>query len=579
MKRILISLIAASSIFAVSCDFGPLETAIDEFALVIGLEPITTNASVLVYDAVTNELVASDITVTIGGENGDQVIDIFSDPIVETSFEGGTFNFGLNNAFTPDEQNPAVVSVTFNAAGYLESTSQIQLAEEGLTSFEVEMIPLSNLPENITQSTQTSDTDGAGNPVPPSEMTPPQAKGAFTTPSTENLQFLSIFARNGSATAESFATSFTLRNGTTPPAGPYFSSSQSLQINLGATGEGLSPLPTVGGNTYTPNIQITRTLKIGSAEIASIQGGNGEIWTLLGRASALATTASYQALLAGELYLFESNSAAYDGSTPTLLTVVPLTASTSDVSTASGFADIITSTSSSPKIVSLTVSGSNDPYIWLAQGGIAYKYNAFATRTVLKNITFVTELNGYTGARTREISVLGTTFNRTIAAGVTTNSWVRQIPSVNANGTFAVTHWGTTVQNFNPSEVNTVTITIPTKPSNLILGTVTANLVCTNGAPGLRLDGLPATPIQFRKKDSGTRWSQANVTWNYDAAARVLRGGSFTANMESGVDYEFQISVDGTVYPTNGPEVKTITFTNAVASFDYSIDNDDFCAQ
>ena len=68
-QKLLILLVLLAGFGVASCDLTGLTDAVDDFSIVIGLEPINTSASVLITDAATGELVTRPLRVQFNGEN------------------------------------------------------------------------------------------------------------------------------------------------------------------------------------------------------------------------------------------------------------------------------------------------------------------------------------------------------------------------------------------------------------------------------------------------------------------------------------------------------------------------------
>ena len=133
MIKRLSGLTLAALLLVAGCDFQAAEDAFDGFDIIIELEEINTSVSVRFVDSDTDAFLSSEVTARFLGDNGADVIDIYSDPMPETTFNGGIGAFGVKNSLTPSESNPVIVRLVASANGYETSSQTIQIEEVGLT--------------------------------------------------------------------------------------------------------------------------------------------------------------------------------------------------------------------------------------------------------------------------------------------------------------------------------------------------------------------------------------------------------------------------------------------------------------
>lgn len=119
------------------CDFNAVSDAVDDFDIIIGLDPINTVVNGVVVDAGSGDLVAARLT--FAGQNSDALIDAWSDPIQTVDANDGVITFGISNAFAPTPQNPFVFDVEVEADGYYTTTQRVILESTGDAFFQVSM--------------------------------------------------------------------------------------------------------------------------------------------------------------------------------------------------------------------------------------------------------------------------------------------------------------------------------------------------------------------------------------------------------------------------------------------------------
>lgn len=121
-----------------ACDFQAAEDAFDEFQIIIGLDPIESPVSGLVYDRNSGEMLRA--TLQFGGSGAAQLIDAYSDPLGSTmEAEGGAVTFGIANHVTPSSASPFSFTVTAQVEGYYAQTRTVTTTEVGGVDFELPM--------------------------------------------------------------------------------------------------------------------------------------------------------------------------------------------------------------------------------------------------------------------------------------------------------------------------------------------------------------------------------------------------------------------------------------------------------
>ena len=132
--------ILAGTLLIAGCDFDAAQDAFEQFDVIIALEEINTNVSVRFVDAQTDEFLNEQVSMRFLGNNGADVIDIYSDPISELDVVGGIGGFGIKNALVPSESNPIEVRVVGQAQGFETGSSTVTISNTGLTETTVFMV-------------------------------------------------------------------------------------------------------------------------------------------------------------------------------------------------------------------------------------------------------------------------------------------------------------------------------------------------------------------------------------------------------------------------------------------------------
>lgn len=166
MKRFLNTLLIGTLFFWFGCDTDPLTNAIDDFGVVIELEPINSYVGLGIYEVGTGIPISGTVSIEFEPEIANDIIDIFSDPIPTLSFDGGFTNFGISNELVPSFEDPVSIRMTISADGYLTETFNFSVLDTGFTGRNFQLISESNLPSLINQSSLTAPLDNNGNPLP-----------------------------------------------------------------------------------------------------------------------------------------------------------------------------------------------------------------------------------------------------------------------------------------------------------------------------------------------------------------------------------------------------------------------------
>lgn len=124
-----------------ACDIQKATDAFDEVGLVIELPPINTVVTARILDAATGRPVTGSVELEFGGPAGNQIIDVYSDPLTRATVNSGFFSFGLSNAVVPTEASPATFTVRASASGYQPRTETVSVIDKGNDAFSVRLVP------------------------------------------------------------------------------------------------------------------------------------------------------------------------------------------------------------------------------------------------------------------------------------------------------------------------------------------------------------------------------------------------------------------------------------------------------
>jgi hypothetical protein len=135
-----------------SCDFSNVSDALDDFNLVIEPEPIDFFATIHFFDAKTEALITSLITITIGDEASGKVIDILSDPIDSETVDNGVFSFGYDGIVSKGSPVEIPLTITSNQFETLEFSVVLS---DSSTFVDVSLIDPNNPPSFYKKGTET----------------------------------------------------------------------------------------------------------------------------------------------------------------------------------------------------------------------------------------------------------------------------------------------------------------------------------------------------------------------------------------------------------------------------------------
>jgi len=537
-QKLLILLVLLAGFGVASCDLTGLTDAVDDFSIVIGLEPINTSASVLITDAATGELVTRPLRVQFNGENGDDVIDIYSDPIDEVTVSSGVLNFGIQNDINPTEVNPAEFTLSFfdEQGRYLATSKRLEINETGASSFSIDLVQKSTPPEGVEIKEETAgSTDESGtteNDIVIELSSNSDNSEVETGSSVEVAEGSTLLDQNGQPLTGSLQASAIYYN----PA--EFKAVEALPAEL---------LENVGDSALTV---------LGATDL-TITDSNGRVATQVGAGASAKTIGNNT----GEYILnYILNSTTYN-ELQRLLRLAYISPTTAERFILYTVPEVSTLPDGR---VSLRYVLNSDLF---RQAALVY----FSEQPGNTNLNFVR--NGNSGNLPVRIFERGFVRTAELNAGanVLTLRNVTRGPKTVSVGLEHVSG-GSYEETIDLLGESNSTMTLPAPPSNLIDATVNVVLECVNPDERVRVTDIPAATILYRKENapSGTSWRVAtDLTWNYDSSTQSLSGGSFDVqNVEQDESYDFKLTYD------NKAEQGSLTITGPVTNYTQEIEQD-----
>lgn len=533
-SRFLALSIIALTLFA--CDTTKLEDAIDDFAPVIALEPINTSGAVLVVDAVTGELVTSNLQITFTGTNGNDVIDLYSDPLSEVTINGGVLNFGVDNNVNPSPENPAEITLNLSANGYLSTSRTIRVEETGNSEFRLSMVRVNNTPpgiEIVEESAGSTDASGATTEDVTISVTSTDVETQEETSAAVEVPSGSVFLdASGTPLNGELRSEVVFYNPSDP--GAVSAVPEALLVN---------EADTILSLVAAADLSVTDE----SGRVAtSLQGQSGK----LGANGEIQNDGSY-------ILNFVLNGATYR-ELQQLLRLAFISPTTAE------------------RVILYSVPQVNE----LPNGRVSLRYALnsevfrsaalvyFSEQPCDNSLTI--NRNGNEGTLPVRITERGFFRSADLVAGRN----VLQLRNItrgtkNVRVTLPFQNYEETIDicgTTNP------TISLPTPPSTLIDATVNVTLECANPEERVRVTGIPAATVLYRKANApaGTAWRVArNLDFNYNPNTQSLTGGTCSIfQVEQGEEYDLKITYDNT------EESASVTITGTTVQYTQEIDDD-----
>ncbi|SMO89153.1 hypothetical protein [Gracilimonas mengyeensis] len=510
-----------------ACDTSLLNDAVDNFKVVIGLEPINTTSTVLVTDAKTGELIESDVYVLFEGQDADAVIDTYSDPLQGDIVSDGILNFGIQNAITPSVDAPARITLSAQAPGYLPIRKTISIEEVGANAFTLKMIRENNRPEGVIISSSTEgSTDASGAVTVPIKATASSANSVF---GVELDVQQGVIARDeeGNPLSGNLSTKVTYYD----PSDPQAMASVPADLT-NENGENVLALGVI-------NLEMANEQGQQAASLSTSDSGKIEFRF---KVDPDAYNIDFES---AELGLYNHSGAASKRAKQFRRSRYEIEIINGNVFIAvwDGAIDVLIRGSSSSNDIQLgdyQLKKTPQPIILGMD-------NSRCTNT------FQVNRNGNTGPLSVEVSTMGQ--NREFTISGDSNSYEIQGLNDGAEYTYTVTPASgipTSVTETFSCNAPQTQVSLPAPSPTLITAEVQVNLQCQNSTESVAVTNIPGSSVSYRKSDAeaGTSWKVVNdLSWDFDEANNALTGGSFTVLwVEQGAEYTFKITYDGKMY-------------------------------
>ncbi|MTI88396.1 MAG: hypothetical protein FH748_10545 [Balneolaceae bacterium] len=514
----------------VSCDTSGLTDAVDDFKVVIGLDPINTTSTVLLTDANSGELVNASVSVDFAGQNGSDIIDIYSDPVDSDEVGDGILNFGIDNSVTPSEDSPAKVTLNLEADGYVGTSKTVSITSLGSNEFSVKLIKESSKPQGVTSATNTEgSTDDSG--------TVENSFTAEVSGSTNDGGSAAIEVESGTRFKD---TDGNVLTGQLTSEVSYFDPNEASALSAiptDLTDENGNPITVLGGS------------------LTSIKDANGHVAATV-EASAKSTGAAGSfkqryTLPEGQL---KGGTTPYEAGDKIGLFVLY-----GDY-TGNNFERVLQEDDEGNLFVEFVLS--KMPHIALLKDLSAQYCTSIVS----------IKRSGNEGNVNIEVFAKGFFSQTTIKSGETNGAMVVPRSLETRFRAWAANSPVVTITKSNVCTNPLGTIELPAPSAPVINATVNVSLKCQNPDEGVSVTDIPGASVIYRKSDApeGSTWYVAtNLSWEFDEANQELSGGSFNVqDVEQGTTYTFQISYDGNTY------AREVTISGTSVDYTETIEED-----
>ncbi|SMO89158.1 hypothetical protein [Gracilimonas mengyeensis] len=533
MKRIKkISVLAigllAMMISVTSCDFGALNDAVDDFKVVIGLEPINTTSTVLLKDASTGELISRSVQVQFEGENGDDVIDVYSDPVDEDEVDGGILNFGIDNSVTPSETNPVRVRLIAEANGYVTTSKTVAIESEGANEFRIRMMRENDRPSGVNASTNNNASASDDGTV--------EASYTVNANSSDGESGTTVEVASGTRFVDADGNALTgqLRTRVTNYSPSDVSAMQAIPVDL--VDEEGNPIVVAGASQLRVTDANGRVASSAELTAKSKVDNHGPV------SYTVRVPAASSLRVGEEVYVFGFNA---NGES-----IISAPYPVEELGNGN---------------LGVVYTSSEVPFVTVVASLLT-----FATNTCSPLITV--NRNGNNGAITGRVFGTGIVADLRIPQGVSSGS-VEIVPATELTVELQTASGAVFTETVNIcAQGGSYTVDLPAPPSNLIDATMEASLVCQNPDESVSVTDLPGASVLYRKTDApqGAEWRVANNTeWDFDEENNALSGGSFDVqDVEQGAEYTFRITFDGETYE------RDVVVTGTTVTYEEVIESD-----
>lgn len=521
--------IAAALLVSITgCDTTGLEDSIDNFALVIGLDPINTGSTVLLTDAETGELINATVTVTFDGENGDDVIDMYSDPIADVEINDGILNFAISNDVVPTSSSPAQVKLRLEADGYLPATKTVSLTEVGFDDFSFAMVNENNKPQSFKTVGATGTTASDGSTTAAIVINSNTGASGSDSTGIEIPEGTIFTDADGNPLTGNLSVEMSNFDLSDPIA------VQNLPIDLEELDENSENAPTVLAISF---LSVNNSQGKVATKIKKVVGQDSLSFNF-------SFSVNSQNYPFGESPWFSVFNTESDSKFNKILgDDIKLETKSENISVVVPTSDFSVSNNNHIGVVRIDLSG--------------------ITSKTYSNLVIVG--NGYEGTLKYTVNSKGRSEKG--SAIISSTPVQKDIVFNRISESFSIditSPLETTLTYPSLPDGDTFTITLPQKPADVIDSQVNVVLRCTDPDERASINGIPQSSLVYRKAGSTDKWKVLpKIDWNYNEEEQVLTGGTVTVkSVEQGGDYNFKLSFDGNtenkIININGTTVEVI---------------------
>lgn len=250
-----------------ACDLTDVESAIDDFNIILGIESPATVIGGLVLDASTGELVEGPVSVSYASSVPGAVVDGFGDPVDGANIERGTFTFAISDASMPSAEAPVRVAMTVRAEGYLPQRRVVALADSGAYSVTVSMLSPARPPSGAGSGSGSGSAAGGSGTTTPVNASAQSDDGGSTS---ADVGQGTVFS---DASGQPLEGDLEVEVTTVSPGTPAFASIPALEDGMAAIAA-FQISATAGGQAATSAgtpVEVSVTLPVGAVDPATGQ--------------------------------------------------------------------------------------------------------------------------------------------------------------------------------------------------------------------------------------------------------------------------------------------------------------------
>ncbi len=561
------------------CDFSGLNKAVDDFGVVIELQPINTSSTVLVKDAKSNKLITGEVEVTFNGPTGDRVIDIYSDPLAEKTISSGILNFGINNSVTPAEDSPAEVTLQLSADGYVSTNRTVTIESEGNSQYSVEMISKNDPPPGVEMESNTdgqADQDGTVQQNYKVEAISAASSTSSSATQAENVQYgveLEIPAGtvfkdiDGNPLTGQLTTDLTYYNPLEKEAmksvpldmktvdgrrvltyGMFAMEITDAKGKVAASASSESPKVTIKNGSSMPTVQGYLV----NAQVCIDANFNSKCENAEAMAPTRGTTGRFNLTTLDNKFQ----------NAPTLVRN-PGNGDPNDNGPSSVPNLELRAPEDAQVVTPLTtlIQAQYEDLLDNGKNPLKDKPDIIAAKILQESKYDIDLLNAdYVQSPTVEVSTPGYYAKKVANTARAVNEALQQartkindVPQGEVEVSISAVQLEKAINKIHNFHTDgNLEINLPDPPSNLInSATVEVTLSCENPGEKVAINDIPGSSVLYQRvnAESGDWSSVTNLEWDYDEEIQELTGGSFdVVGVELGADYTFSITYESTTY-------------------------------